>query len=403
LGIRHHPPRRWWGKLIGVSILGSTGSIGTQTLGVIQRIPGFRVAALASRTRWETVLAQAKEFGVSVVALLDEEAGRKAQKAKSSMGLSRLKVLSGPEGLEEVSSLEEVQIVVHAIPGIGGLRPLVSALRSGKRVAFAGKEALVSGGDLLVPFMKRPGSLVPVDSEHSAIFQCIHGENPDDVAEIILTASGGAFRDLSLEEMENVMPEAALKHPTWKMGPKITVDSATLFNKALEVMEAHYLFGVGYDRIKVVIHRESIVHSMVTFKDGSTKAQMAIPDMRLAIAYALTYPKRQENVVAKLDPFPGTLTFTEPDLARFPCLSLGYEAGKKGGTAPCVLSYADEVAVKAFLDGTLPFTGIYRTLRKVLDEYIPHKPNDVEDLERETEIMDVQVRRMIDGLSRGNL
>lgn len=386
--------------MISIAVLGCTGSIGTQTLDVVAHSPGrFRVVGLASKGHWAQAISQAKMFGVRVLAFDDPVAAEKAEKAKAQMGLGWLKILSGPEGIKEVASLEDVEIVVHGIPGLSGLPPLLSALESGKRVAFAGKEALVSGGELLTPYLVRrgqgPGSLVPCDSEHSAIFQCLQGEAYEDIEEIILTASGGAFRDLSTGEMEKVTPEAALKHPTWKMGPKVTVDSATLFNKALEVMEAHYLFGIPYQRIKVVIHRQSIVHSMVAFKDGTIKAVLSRPDMRLAISYALTYPERGEGIVDKLDPYMGTLTFERPDLERFPCLGLGYRAGEMGGTAPLVISYADEILVGEFLRGSIRFTDIYRILERMLDEHRPIRVDSLGTLMKTSEIVKRRVEDLI--------
>jgi 1-deoxy-D-xylulose-5-phosphate reductoisomerase len=313
-----------------------------------------------------------------VIALENPSAARMAEREKASFGLNRLMVLSGPDGIARCAELDEATVVVHAVPGFSGITPLLRALESGKRVAFAGKEALVSAGELVLPYLRRePGRLVPVDSEHSAVFQCLLGEDPESVAEIVLTASGGALRDHDADRLRRVTPEEVLAHPTWKMGKKITVDSATLVNKSLEVMEAHYLFGVPYEKLKVVVHRQSIVHSVVTFVDGSTKAQASVPDMSLAISYGITYPERHPGVVASLSPYYGTLTFEEPDVERFPGVTLGHKAGEMGGTAPCALSHADEFLVREFLAGRIAFTDISRVLCRLLEDY---KPRPVDGL-----------------------
>lgn len=380
--------------MTSICVLGSTGSIGVQSLDVAKHLPGIRVVGLAARSNWEQVLSQARETGASVVALEDEVSAEKANLEKASFGLPNLTVLSGTEAASVVASLPEADVVVHALPGFRGIRPLLSSLAAKKRVAFAGKEALVCAGALVERYLRAGACLVPVDSEHSAIFQCLLGERMDRVSEIVLTASGGALRDYSLEQMARVTPAEVLNHPTWKMGPKVTVDSATLFNKALEVMEAHHLFGVPYGNLKVVVHRESVVHSMVTYVDGSTKAQLARPDMRLAIAYALTYPDRLP-VAPSLSPYLGTLTFEEPDLGRFPSLSLGFRAGEVGGTAPCVVSVADEILVDEFLAGRIGFLDIYKTLAAVLDRTRPRAVDGVEVLEEAREWAKSQVRELL--------
>ncbi len=359
-------------------LLGSTGSIGTQTIDVAKRLPDVRITGLAAKSNWRLVLSQAKETGATAVSLDDDEAARAADANKASFGLPGLEVLSGSEGASSLATRPCVDVVVHAVPGFRGIRPLLASLSAGKRVAFAGKEALVCAGDLIAE-ETRP-LIVPVDSEHSAIFQCLSGERREDVLELVLTASGGALRDYSIEQMRTVTPREVLSHPTWKMGPKVTVDSATLFNKTLEVIEAHHLFGVPFEKIKVVLHRQSTVHSMVTFADGSTKALLSRPDMRSAIAYALTYPKRA-SLVEPLSPYMGTLTFEEPDLVRFPSLLLGYLAGEMGGTAPCALSCADEILVQEFLSGRIGFLDIHKILEAVLDRCEPCPVTGVEALE----------------------
>lgn len=380
--------------MTSLSVLGSTGSIGVQSLDVAESLPGMRVVGLAARSDWRAILTQAAKTGALVVALEDPEAAERAKIEKHSLGLRRLKVLSGDEGASEVAALPGVDVVVHALPGFRGIKPLLASLTAGKRVAFAGKEALVCAGDLIAPYLRSGASLVPVDSEHSAVFQCLAGERMEEVSEVVLTASGGALRDYSLEEMAGVTASSVLNHPTWKMGKKVTVDSATLFNKALEVIEAHHLFGVPYSKIKVVVHRESIVHSMVTFVDGSTKAQAARPDMRLAIAYGLSYPQRLP-VVPSLSPYLGTLTFEEPDLDRFPSLALGFRAGQAGGTAPCVVSVADEILVQEFLSGRIGFLDIPRVLMAVLEDYRPKPVTGVEVLETERAWAEARVRELL--------
>ena len=370
-----------------------------QALEVIQASPDLKVIGLAAGRNWCRILEQARTLGVPKVALWDVQAAADAERNKASMKLEDLEILSVQDGVEQLASLPDAHTVLHAVPGFLGVKLLLRSLESGKRVALAGKEALVSAGDLVARYVQK-AMVLPVDSEHSAVFQCMHGENPQAVDYITLTASGGAFRDLSKDELSRVTPAQALKHPTWRMGPKITVDSATLFNKTLEVMEAHYLFGLPYDKIKVVIHRESIVHSMVTFKDGSTKAQLAPPDMRLPIAYALNYPERKTSIVKDTGAFAGTLTFQEPDLERFPCLSLGYEAGQLGGTAPCVLSAADEIVVEAFLSGEVKFTEIYTILKAVLDRCQPKPATSVDVLEQEAKRAASETRKVIEKLAR---
>jgi 1-deoxy-D-xylulose-5-phosphate reductoisomerase len=370
-----------------------------QAVEVVKRSPGLRVVGLAAGSNWQRVLEQAKLLDVPKIALWDAQAAQDADRNKAYMGLEYLEVLPGQAGVEALACDPGADLVLHAVPGFRGVRLLLKSLENGKRLALAGKEALVSAGELVRPFVEKH-LILPVDSEHSAIFQCLQGEDPEAVDYITLTASGGAFRDLSRHELSQVTPTQALNHPTWKMGRKITVDSATLFNKALEVMEAHYLFGLPYDKIQVVIHRESIVHSMVTFRDGSTKAQLAPPDMRLPIAYALHFPERKPSVPESIGPFMGTLTFEPPDLERFPCLSLGYEAGRLGGTAPCVLSAADEIAVEAFLAGEIKFTDIYPILKAVLDNYRPKPADSVEMLEQEARWAASQARELINTLTR---
>ncbi|WP_457630848.1 1-deoxy-D-xylulose-5-phosphate reductoisomerase [Oceanithermus sp.] len=337
-----------------IVILGSTGSIGTQTLDVA-RWRGYQVVGLVAGGNLELLLEQVREFQPEVVY------------AAAALDPSQL-----PAGVQLVGSAAEVaahraDAVVAAIPGLAGLEPVRAAVRAGRLVALANKESMVAAGDLLWREAREHGaSFVPVDSEHSAIFQCLVGEPREGVAELILTASGGPFRE-GPADLSRVTPEQALAHPRWNMGPKVSIDSATLMNKGLEVLEARALFHVPLERIKVVIHPQSYVHSLVRFRDGQLKAQLGPTDMRLAIQYALSYPKRPPTPLAS-EPLPSVLNFEEPDSERFPALSLAYWAGRMGGVAPVVLNAANEVAVSAFLSGRIPFTSITRVVAKLLAE-----------------------------------
>jgi len=346
-----------------VVVLGSTGSIGTQTLDVV-RWRGWRVVGLAAGRNRALLAEQVRAFRPEVV--------------YAAGGLPEL-----PPGVRAAASAVEVaawdaDVVVAAIPGLAGLEPVRAAVRAGRRVALANKESMVAAGPLLQKEAREYGAeFVPVDSEHSALFQALLGEPPEAVAELILTASGGPFRE-GPEDLSRVTPEQALDHPRWSMGPKVTVDSATLMNKGLEVLEAHALFGVGLDRIKVVVHPQSYVHSMVRFVDGQIKALLGPTDMRLAIQYALSHPERAPTPLANA-PLPERLEFAPPDRERFPALGLAYRAGSMGGLAPAVLNAANEVAVEAFLTGRLGFTGIARVVEDVLGK-TPSDPLTWENL-----------------------
>ncbi|HEY8476223.1 MAG TPA: 1-deoxy-D-xylulose-5-phosphate reductoisomerase [Chloroflexota bacterium] len=349
-----------------VAILGSTGSIGSQTLDVIgQHVGRFVVHALAAGSDSAAFRGQVQRWRPAVAAV--------SRATGSPWPFVDTRLLAGEEGLVEVATDPAVDLVVVATSGVVSIRPTLAALGAGKRVALANKEVLVSAGHLVVAAARRAGAvLLPVDSEHNAIWQCLQGECPSRVASITLTASGGAFRDVPVEDLDRVTPWQALQHPTWRMGPKVTVDSATLMNKGLEIIEAHWLFGVPIDRVDVVIHRESIVHSLVTFVDGSVKAQLAVPDMRLPIQYALFYPERVESAVEPLDLVRlARLSFTAVDPRRYPALQLVREAGARGGTYPSVLNAANEAAVHLFLDGAIPFTHIVRLVAEVLDRHTP--------------------------------
>jgi 1-deoxy-D-xylulose-5-phosphate reductoisomerase len=357
-----------------VAILGSTGSIGRQAVDVVERDARFSIIGLAARTPGDVLQEQVRRLRPTVIAIADPGSGGGFD---IPTGTRRV---DGADGLIELASRDDVDLVVVGTGGVVSLRPVLAALERGKVVATANKETLVAGGHLVMPLArdlaaKRAGAdprdplasplgwLRPIDSEHSAIWQCLVGEDLGTVARLILTASGGPFREMPAVELEHVTPEQALRHPTWRMGSKITVDSATLANKGLEVVEAHWLYDVGYDAIDVVIHPQSIVHSVVQFVDGSLKAQLGTPDMRLPIQYALTFPERRPspavpaNLVAA-----ARLDFEAPDESRFPALRIAGEAGRIGSRATAALISADEVAVARFLDGTLGFTGIPRLL-----------------------------------------
>ncbi|HET9493107.1 MAG TPA: 1-deoxy-D-xylulose-5-phosphate reductoisomerase [Chloroflexia bacterium] len=370
------------GNPIRVAILGSTGSIGTQTLDVIGRLGGrFKVVALAAGRDLDALLAQAAALPEppALLALADEEAARSAP--------AGIRVLGGEAGMVEATSHPDADIVVVATTGHAGFAPTLAALEAGKEVALANKEALVMAGEVVTGLARRKGIRIrPIDSEHSALWQCLVGEPEDPsrdaergasgawsvIEKVVLTASGGPFRTWSAEDTYNATPRQALKHPTWSMGAKVTIDSATMMNKGLEVIEAHWLFGMPFDDIEVVIHPESIIHSMVRFVDGSAKAQLGIPDMRVPIQYALTYPDRYRNPAHPRADWPavGTLHFEAVDTERFRCLSLAFQAGRMGATYPTAMAAADEAAVPAFLAGLIRFGDIPGIIEDVLEKHV---------------------------------
>lgn len=348
-----------------LAILGSTGSIGTQTLDVVRDLPEmFRVAVLAANTSDKKLEAQIEEFRPELAVLADEAAAARL-KARYK---GATKILGGEDGLVAAAVFPAVDMVVTSLMGFAGLAPTLAAIRAGKNIALANKETLVAAGELVRREASAHGAaILPVDSEHSALFQCLQGEKRETVESLILTASGGPFRGRRKESLAGVSIGDCLKHPTWSMGRKITVDSATLVNKGLEVIEAHWLYDMPYDKIKVVIHPQSIVHSMVAFQDGAVMAQLGVPDMRLPIQYALTYPERMASTLARLDFAQlGALTFEEPDTKTFRGLAIAIEAGRAGGTAPCVMNAANEIAVAAFLDGSIGFLDIYDIIEQTL-------------------------------------
>jgi len=351
-------------------ILGSTGSIGRQTLEVVRSLPGrFAVVGLGAGKNRHLLAEQIREFRPLAVTLAGE---RDLVCLSNELPPSITPELFwGQRGMENLAGMSEADLVVVAVTGAAGIFPTLAAIRAGKDVALANKETLVAAGHLVMELAARNKTTIwPVDSEHSAVWQCLNGCTKDGVAKLILTASGGPFRKLSREEMETITVEMALRHPNWDMGRKITIDSATLMNKGLEVIEAKWLFGVDYSRIEVVVHPQSIIHSAVEFLDGSVIAQMGLPDMRLPIQYALTYPERVAGSIPRLK-LSGLreLTFEEPDTERFPSLRLAFEAGRAGGAMPAVLNAANEVAVDSFLKGLLPFTGIPVVVAGVMEKH----------------------------------
>jgi len=379
-----------------IVILGSTGSIGTNTLEVIRRDPGaFRVIGLAAGGNIELLLRQIDEFKPARVAVAAE---RQCQALQNRLN-GAVEVLPGDRGLLKLAKSDEADMVVVAIPGTTALLPALGAIERGKEIALASKEILVAAGELVVSSAAASGSMIlPVDSEHSAIFQCLRRDKKELVRRIILTASGGPFLQASRAELEAATPKRALNHPRWKMGRKVTLDSATMMNKGLEVLEAHWLFNVPLDRIGVVIHPQSIIHSLVEMRDGALLAQMSLPDMRLPISYALYYPERspqsfQTTLLPELEP----LTFFEPNRELFPALDLAYQAGRIGGTMPAVLNAANEVAGEDFLDGKIPFMGIMNVVRQTMEA---HRPVADPDLDAILEA-DREGRRRAESIIRG--
>jgi 1-deoxy-D-xylulose-5-phosphate reductoisomerase len=355
-----------------IAILGSTGSIGRSALDIVSaHRDRFRVTVLTAGSNVALLDKQVESFAPDVVAVADNKAARELKRRIGKKRASLLTILSGQDGIADAAAYEDSDFVLSAIVGAAGLIPTLSAVRSGKTIGLANKEALVMAGRILISESKKYRSkIIPVDSEHSAIFQCIEGHRKAAIRSIILTASGGPFAERRPADMVDITPEEALKHPRWKMGKKITIDSATLMNKGFEVIEAHHLFGLPHQSIDVVIHPQSIVHSIVEFKDRSCIAQLSVPDMKGPIAYALTYPQRIDNIIDGLSLHEiGTLTFKKPKKISFPCLSYAYRALEAGGTMPSVLNAANEVAVNAFLKGIIRFTEIPVIIRKTMEEH----------------------------------
>jgi 1-deoxy-D-xylulose-5-phosphate reductoisomerase len=372
--------------VIGVTVLGSTGSVGVSTLDVVARHPEqFRAVALTANRDSERMAEQCRRHRPQLAVMVDEAAARRLRELLSDMP-DRPEILSGVEGLEQVATMSETDYVMAAIVGAAGLPPTLAAARAGKRLLLANKESLVVAGALLMRAVEESDAeLLPIDSEHNAIFQCLppnfcEGLPAVGVERILLTASGGPLRDWPIERLASVTPDQACAHPTWAMGRKISVDSATMMNKGLEVIEACWLFGTDTDRIQVVVHPQSVIHSLVQYQDGSVLAQLGNPDMRTPIAHALGWPARLDAGVAPLDLFKvGQLNFEEPDLARFPCLGLAFKAARQGGTAPAILNAANEIAVAAFLDRRLDLPGIAAVVDATLDA-LPNEDVEGQDL-----------------------
>ncbi|MFQ5715169.1 MAG: 1-deoxy-D-xylulose-5-phosphate reductoisomerase [Candidatus Scalinduaceae bacterium] len=363
-----------------VVILGSTGSIGKNALDVIRNLRHkYKVVGLSANSRWELLAKQVEEFKPKSVSLAD---GRWIKELKNRLPQNSVQILTGTDSVKEMVSRADVDIVISAIVGAAGLPAAIEVIKNGKTLALANKEALVMAGGLIVSMAREKGvSIIPVDSEHSAILQALRAGHPNEVKKIIITASGGPFRDYPKEKLSEVTKEEALNHPTWQMGQKITIDSATLMNKALEIIEAKWLFNLDSTQIDVIIHPESIVHSLVEFCDGSVIAQMGLPDMKVPIQFALTYPHRENGNVESLDLAKlGSLNFRKPDMDKFPALRLGYEVVEKGGTMGATLNAANEIAVQAFLDRKIKFTDITKTVEHVMKEHNFIKDPTLQDI-----------------------
>lgn len=361
-----------------ITLLGSTGSIGTQTLDIVSQYPDqFRVVGLAARRNGELLAQQIRQFRPEIVAVCDPNQLPIVKAAIADLNPQPI-LLTGEAGVTEVAAYGEAEVVVTGIVGCAGLLPTIAAIKAGKDIALANKETLIAGGPVVLPLVQQYGvKLLPADSEHSAIFQCLQGVPAGGLRRILLTASGGAFRDRPVEQLAQVTVADALKHPNWSMGRKITIDSATLMNKGLEVIEAHFLFGMDYDHIEIVIHPQSIIHSLIELEDTSVLAQLGLPDMRLPLLYALSYPERVPTQWERLDLVKcGTLTFREPDHQKYPCMQLAYAAGRAGGSMPAVLNAANEQAVELFLEEKIQFLDIPRLIETMCDRHQAHNLAD---------------------------
>jgi 1-deoxy-D-xylulose-5-phosphate reductoisomerase len=354
-----------------ITLLGSTGSIGTQTLDIVEHNPDkFRIVGLAAGSNVEMLAQQVRQFRPEIVAIGNEAKFSELKAALANLDYQPM-IVAGAEGTIEVAGYGDAQSVVTGIVGCAGLLPTIAAIKAGKDIALANKETLIAGGPVVLPLVEKHGvKLLPADSEHSAIFQCLQGVPPGGLRRIILTASGGAFRDLPADQLATVTIADALKHPNWSMGQKITIDSATLMNKGLEVIEAHYLFGVDYDNIDIVVHPQSIIHSLIEVQDTSVLAQLGWPDMRLPLLYALSWPDRIATNWEKFDLVKaGDLTFRAPDRQKYPCIDLAYAAGRAGGSMPAILNGANEQAVALFLAEKIHFLDIPKVIEKVCDKH----------------------------------
>lgn len=378
-----------------ITILGSTGSIGTQALEVIaQHSTRFDVYALTANNQADLLIEQARRFHPEIVVIANE---LHYEKVKTALADLPMKVFAGTEAIAQVAGMAEADIVLTAMVGYAGLKPTIQAIQAGKRIALANKETLVVAGDLIGKLAAQyKAAIIPVDSEHSAIFQCLAGESGNAIEKVILTASGGPFRTKSLDELKNVTSAQALKHPNWTMGAKITIDSASMMNKGFEVIEAKWLFGVSPEQIEVVVHPQSIIHSMVQFADGAIKAQMGVPDMKLPILYAFTYPDRIETKFKRFDFNSCTqLTFEQPDLNRFRNLGFAYQAMRQGGNMPCILNAANEIVVAAFLQDKIRFLEMSDIIEDIMQQahFIPH-PTYEDYIETDRQVRELTRRKL---------
>ncbi|OGW03356.1 MAG: 1-deoxy-D-xylulose-5-phosphate reductoisomerase [Nitrospinae bacterium RIFCSPLOWO2_01_FULL_39_10] len=366
-------------KIKKISILGSTGSIGVNALDVISRHPDkFQVVALAAGENDSLLLSQIDRFKPRIAALFNE---KNSDKLKKTIKDKNVKIVSGIDGVIEVATAKDADMVISAIVGAAGLIPTISAIKAKKDIALANKETLVMAGEIVMKEAEGKCRIIPVDSEHSAIFQSLTGEKRENIRKLILTASGGPFRNYPKEQFEDIKPEDALKHPNWRMGQKITIDSATLMNKGFEVIEAKWLFGIEDENIEVLIHPQSIIHSLVEFIDGSVLAQLGIPDMRIPISYALNYPNRLENTLPSLNLAEvKNLSFEIPDTEKFPCLKLAFDALKKGETMPAVLNASNEVAVNAFLNSEISFNEIPEIIKQTMNAHKVSHAKEISDI-----------------------
>jgi 1-deoxy-D-xylulose-5-phosphate reductoisomerase len=380
-----------------IAILGSTGSIGCNALDIVGKNPErFQIVALAAGRNIALLREQIIKFRPKIVAVGTKESAQKLQEALKAK--DKIKILYGENGLKEIASFPSANIVISSISGAAGLMPTLAAIEAGKDVALANKETMVTAGEIVTKKAKKKGvNIIPVDSEHSAIFQCLEGRKHKNIRRIILTASGGPFLNFTKNELKEVKPRQALQHPKWKMGKKITIDSASLMNKGLEVIEAKWLFNMDIANIDVLIHPQSIVHSMVEFIDGAVLAQMGIPDMRIPIAYALTYPERIINDLLPLNLAEAqNLEFSQPDVNKFPCLGLAYRAGICGGTFPAVLNAANEIAVEAYLDEKIKFTDLSEIIEKVLDAHDSSVDPSLEEILQADQWARIQTKKNIE-------
>ncbi len=383
-----------------LSILGATGSIGRNTLRIAEMFPDrFAVTALTAKSNIDLLAQQVRQFRPLLAVTYDAQGADRLHRLISDTGTE---ILCGEQGYMAAAAHEKADTVVAAMMGAAGLKPTLAAIDAGKRIALANKETLVMAGKLVMKRAKEKGvHILPVDSEHSAIFQCLSGQSREDLDRILLTASGGPFRNTPKDAFSSITPEQALRHPNWNMGKKITIDSATLMNKGLEVIEARWLFGVPYDRIQVLVHPQSIVHSMVAYRDGSVMAQLGIPDMKGAIAYALSFPERLP-IGQPIPDFAGlqNLTFYEPDREKFPCLKLAFRACEKGGTLPAVLNAANEAAVAAFLEKKILFTAIPLLIQEIMDRHTVTEKPELDDIFAADRWAREQVEKRIEKQSR---